>query len=138
MNNHSFLSIFFKGEIMSETVVNQETNEFSGALPVLFKFGLKALIQAKSDALIILRELELELLNAKHDLAEKERTIFLTTDFKELGLTNEKMRSAYVNEKLSDYKIKMDVQKHRITSKKDDIEIINDLIELRALEMKGE
>ena len=123
---------------MSETVLQEQTTEITGELPVLFKLGLKALIKAKSDALILLRELELELLNAKHDLADKERTIILTTDFKELGLTNEKMRNAYVNEKLSDFKVKIDVQKHRITSKKDDIEIINDLIKLHELEMKGE
>ena len=123
---------------MSETVLQEQTTEITGELPVLFKLGLKALIKAKSDALILLRELELELLNAKHDLAVKERNILLTTDFKDLGLTNEKMRSAYVNKQLSDYKVKIDVQKHRITSKKDDIEIINDLIKLHELEMKGE
>ena len=55
-----------------------------------------------------------------------------------MGLTNEKMRNAYVNEKLSDFKVKIDVQKHRITSKKDDIEIINDLIKLHELEIVGE
>lgn len=123
---------------MSETVLQEQTTEITGELPVLFKLGLKALIKAKSDALILLRELELELLNAKHDLAVKERNILLTTDFKDLGLTNEKMRSAYVNKQLSDYKVKIDVQKHRITSKKDDIEIINDLIQLNELELQGE
>ena len=122
---------------MSETVLQEQTTEITGELPVLFKLGLKALIKAKSDALILLRELELELLNAKHDLAVKERNILLTTDFKDLGLTNEKMRSAYVNKQLSDYKVKIDVQKHRITSKKDDIEIINDLIQLNELELQG-
>ena len=123
---------------MTETAVKEENYDFTGDLPVLFKLGLKALIKAKSDALILLRELELELLNAKHDLADKERIILLSTDFKELGLTNEKMRNAYVNEKLSDFKIKIDVQKHRIASKRDDIEIINDLIQLNELEMKGD
>ena len=123
---------------MTETAVKEQTIDITGELPVLFKLGLKALIKAKSDALILLRELELDLLNAKHDLAGKERTIILTTDFKELGLTNEKMRNAYVNEKLSDFKVKIDVQKHRITSKKDDIEIINDLIQLNELELQGE
>ena len=123
---------------MSETVLQEQTTEITGELPVLFKLGLKALIKAKSDALILLRELELELLNAKHDLAVKERNILLTTDFKDLGLTNEKMRSAYVNEQLSDFRVKIDVQKHRITSKKDDIEIINDLIQLNELELQGE
>lgn len=120
------------------SVLKNQTTEFTDDLPVLFKLGLKALIKAKSDALILLRELELELLNAKHDLAEKERIILLTTDFKELGLTNEKMRNAYVNEKLHDFKVKMDVQKHRIASKHDDIEVINDLIKLNELELKGE
>ena len=123
---------------MSETVVKEQTSEITGDLPILFKLGLKALIKAKSDALILLRELELELLNAKHDLANKERNLFLTTDFKELGLTNEKLRTSYVNSQLSDYQVKIDVQKHRIASKRDDIEIINDLIKLNELEMKGE
>ncbi|WP_296875601.1 hypothetical protein [uncultured Methanobrevibacter sp.] len=119
-------------------VVKDQTINIIGEMPVLFKLGLKALIKAKSDALIQLRELELDLLNAKHDLADKERIILLTTDFKELGLTNEKMRNAYVSEKLSDVKIKIDVKKHTITSKKDDIEIMNDLIRLNELELQGE
>ena len=85
---------------MSETVVKEQTSEITGDLPILFKLGLKALIKAKSDALILLRELELELLNAKHDLANKERNLFLTTDFKELGLTNEKLRTSYVNSQM--------------------------------------
>ena len=119
-------------------VVEHQTVDFTGELPVLFKLGLKALIKAKSDALILLRELELDLLNAKHDLAKRERKLLLTTDFKELGLTNENMRTAYVNEELNDYKVKIDVQKHRISSKYDDIEVINDLIKLHELEMKGE
>ena len=123
---------------MSETALQEQTSEISNEMPVLFKLGLKALIKAKSDALMILRELELELLNAKYDLADKERTILLTTDFKDLGLTNEKMRSAYVNDQLSDFKIKIGVQEHRIASKKDDIEIINDLIKLNELELQGE
>ena len=55
-----------------------------------------------------------------------------------MGLTNEKMRNAYVNEQLNDDNIKIDVLKHRITNKKDDIEIINDLIKFNELLMKGE
>ena len=48
---------------------------------------------------------------------------------------DEKMRNSYVNEKLGDDKAKIDILKHEIASKKDTIEIINDLIQL---EMKGE
>ena len=120
------------------TVLKEQMIQDTGALPVLFKFGLKALIHSKSNALLQLRELELDLLNAKHELSKKERQLLLTTDFKELGLTNEKMRNAYVNEELNDYKVKIDVKKHIITSKKDTIEIINDLIKLNELELQGE
>ena len=123
---------------MTEIVKGEQNTEINDELPVLFKLGLKALIKAKSDALIILRELELELINAKHDLTNKENEVILTTDFKDLGLTNDKLRNAYVNEKIRDYKVKIDVQKHRITSKKDDIEVMNDLIKLNELKLQGE
>ena len=113
---------------------NEQKTEFPDDLPI-FKLGLKALIKAKSEALIQLRDMELDLLNAKHELADEERTILLATDFKELGLTNEKMRNTHVNEELKDYKVKIDVKKHTITSKKDDIEIMNDLIRLNELEL---
>ena len=62
-------------------VVENQTIEITGELPILFKLGLKALIKAKSDALILLRELELDLLNAKHDLAKKERLKFIVAQF---------------------------------------------------------
>ena len=124
--------------MMENTVLKEDILKESGKQPVLFEFGLKRLIRAKSATLIELRELELKLINAKHELAIKERNLLLNTNFKELGLTNEKMRNAYVNEQLNDDNIKIDVLKHGITNKKDDIEIINDLIKFNELLMKGE
>ena len=124
--------------MMENTVLKEDIFKESGKQPVLFEFGLKRLIRAKSAALIELRELELKLINAKHELAIEERNLLLNTNFKELGLTNEKMRNAHVNEQLNDDNIKMDVLKHTITNKKDDIEIINDLIRFNELLMKGE
>ena len=118
-------------------VVENQTVDFTGELPVLFKLGLRALIKAKSDSLIILRGLELELLNSEHELAAEERNLFLNTDFKELGLTNEKLRNSYVNDQLSDLKFVIAMKKHEIASKKDTIELINDLIELNELELQG-
>ena len=64
---------------MSEIVQREQTIEVTGELPVLFKLGLKALIKAKSDALFNLRDLELGILNAKQELAVKERNLLLTT-----------------------------------------------------------
>ena len=95
--------------MMENTVLKEDILKESGKQPVLFEFGLKRLIRAKSAALIELRELELKLINAKHELAKEERNLLLNTNFKELGLTNEKMRNAYVNEQLNDDNIKIDV-----------------------------
>lgn len=99
--------------------------------PVLFELGLKDLIKSKSNLLFELRELELDLINSKHDLASIERSILLTTDFKDLGLTNEKMRIAYINEQLEEENVLLDIKKTTIASKKDTLEIINDLIKLQ-------
>ena len=107
-------------------------------ISILSKLGLKALIRAKSATLSSLRKMELELLGLKHDLAEKERTIVLTTDFKDLGLSNDKLRNAYINEKLSKSIEEVDAKKHAIIVKKDDIEIINDLIRFNELKITGE
>lgn len=124
--------------MIENTVLEENTLEKSEKFPVIFEYGLKKLIRSKSDALLELRHLELTLINAKHELAIKERNLLLNTNFKELGLTNEKMRNAYVNEQLSDDIIKIDVIKHNIASKKDDIEVVNDLIKFNELSMKGE
>ena len=122
---------------MSESVI-EKTTEFPKHYPVIFDFGMKALIKMKSESLIILRGLEKDSVKAEHDLAAEERNLYLNTNFKELGLTNDKMRSSYVNDQLSDFRFDIAMKKHEIQSKKDDIEIINDLIKLDELEIQGE
>ena len=124
--------------MMENAVLEENTLEKSEKFPVIFEFGMKKLIKSKSNALIELRHLELNLIHAKHELAFKERDLLLNTDFKDLGLTNEKMRNAFVNEQLSGDIIKIDTIKHSIASKKDDIEVVNDLIKFNELLMKGE
>lgn len=122
---------------MSESII-EKTTEFPKFYPLIFDFGLKALIKMKSDNLIILRDLEKDLLKAECDLAAEERNLYLNTDFKELGLTNDKLRNSYVNDQLSDSKFAIAEKKHEIQSKKDDIEIIKDLINFKELEVTGE
>ena len=122
----------------NETVANEQKIQESEVFPAIFQFDLKSLIRAKSYALIELRKLELDLLKVKHNLNEKERKLILNTDFKELGLTNEKSRNSYVNNELSDCKRIFEVKKHEITCKKDDIEVLNDLIRFNELELQGE
>lgn len=62
---------------------------------------------------------------------QKEATILLETDFKELKLTNESMRKAYINKQLSSEKEALESFKNRLA-------IVNDLIQFRLMEVKQE
>lgn len=90
----------------------------------LFNYNAELLIRNKDIVLLRLRELEIQLL-------KKEADILLNTDFKAEGLTNEKQRTAYVNQKTIDLKEAIKAHKHSL-------EIVNDLLKLRLLEVKKE
>ena len=62
---------------------------------------------------------------------EKEAKLLLETDFKELKLTNDKMRTAYINQQMSKEKDQRNAYEHSI-------EIVNDLLKLRLQEVKPE
>jgi inorganic pyrophosphatase/exopolyphosphatase len=70
-----------------------------------------------------------ELTLAQNDLMKKENELLLTTDFKELKLTNEKMRTAYITERVTAEKARVDGYKNSLT-------ILNDLLKLRLIEME--
>ena len=59
----------------------------------------------------------------------QEAELLLNTDFKELKLTNDKMRTAYVTNALID--LKEDIELH-----KNSLNIVNDLIKIRMQEVK--
>ncbi|MBQ3407942.1 MAG: hypothetical protein IJH12_01905 [Clostridia bacterium] len=105
--------------------------------PALFYMGLKELIQTKSVALFELRKLENDLNDAERKLSHKESKLILTTDFKELGLTNEKMRKSYIYDELYDDKCDIAVMKGDVEEKRDTIEIINHLIRLSEIKLQG-
>lgn len=69
-----------------------------------------------------------EILTLKHLISLKETELLLNTDFKELGYTNEKQRTAYVNSQLRQDKEELDWLKYDLTILENDIEIINDLL----------
>ena len=69
-----------------------------------------------------------EILALKHLISIQETSLLLNTDFKAEGLTNEKQRSAYINDKLRAKKEEMDWLKYDLTILTDDVEIINDLL----------
>lgn len=88
----------------------------------LYDYNAEELIRNKDIVLMRLRELEIQLMKA-------EAEILLNTDFKELKLTNESMRKAYINEETMHLKEAIKAHKHSL-------EIVNDLLRLRIKEME--
>ena len=88
----------------------------------LFDYNAEELIRNKDIVQLRLTELEIE-------YKKKEAELLLTTDFKELKLTNEKMRTAYVDTQLIDLKESIKLHKNSLN-------IVNDLIRLRMQEVK--
>jgi hypothetical protein len=89
-------------------------------------FDYDALELIKNKDIVQLRLTELEI-----DYKKKEAELLLTTDFKELKLTNDKMRTAYVDSQLMHLK-------EAIKLHKNSLNIVNDLIKLRLQEVKTE
>ncbi len=90
----------------------------------LFDYNAEELIRNKDIVLFRLRELEIKLL-------KQESRLYLTTDFKAEGCTNERMRKAFVDNETIELK-------EAIKAHKDSLEIVNDLIRLRMQEVKTE
>ena len=90
----------------------------------LFDYNAEELIRNKDIVPFRLRELEIKLL-------KEESGLYLTTDFKAEGCTNERMRKAFVDNKTVELKEAIKAHKHSL-------EIVNDLIRLRMQEVKKE
>ena len=86
----------------------------------LFDYDIEELIRNKDMVQFRLTELEIE-------YKKQEAELLLNTDFKELKLTNDKMRTAYVTNALINLKKSIELHKNSLN-------IVNDLIKLR---MKG-
>ena len=90
----------------------------------LFDYDAMELIKNKDIVQLRLTKLEI-------NYKKKEAKILLETDFKELKLTNEKMRQAYINQQLLPLKESIELHKNSLN-------IVNDLIKLRLMEVKKE
>ena len=90
----------------------------------------KCIYEMTAEELIHNKELCLNnLTHTKLDYKQKEAEILLTTDFKELKLTNESMRKAYITQKLAK-------EKEALESFENSLAIVNDLLKLRLIEME--
>jgi len=79
-----------------------------------------------------------ELQTKKLDLQLATDKILLETDFKSLGLTNEKMRNAHIKPLVAGQEDAVDDWECKVRHYKAKLELINDLISARKLELKIE
>ena len=86
------------------------------------------LIETKRSILKQTENKKAQILTLKHLISIQETALLLNTDFKAEGCTNEKQRSAYINDKLREKREELDWLKYDLTILENDIEILNDLI----------
>lgn len=101
----------------------------------MYDFTVEELIQLKELRLKDLRTKQWELLTKEDEIRNAESKLLLNTDFKELKLTNEKMRNAFINDALHEQKFSLTQLKHEVKQNEDVLVLINDLIELRLKEL---
>jgi len=92
--------------------------------------GVKEQIQGKIESKYF------ELLTTELDLKNVENTLWLETDFKAQGLTNDSLRRAFVSDNTSKIRFKIDMAKYELKQLENHSVIINDLIRLRTEEAR--
>ena len=108
-------------EQVAEDLAKYLNAEITGSDKEVFEMDALDLIRTKD-------ELVLDYNEFMEEYREKEAKLLLETDFKELKLTNEKMRTAYINQAMSTDKAVRQSYEHSI-------DILNDLIKLRMKEV---
>jgi len=109
-------------EDIAEELVMYLNAEITGMDKEVFKMEAIELIEVKDSLILDYNEF-------MEDYREKEAKLYLETDFKELKLTNDKMRTAYINTQMATEKAVRQSYEHSI-------DIINDLLRLRMKEVK--
>ena len=92
--------------------------------------GVKEQMQGKSESKYF------ELITAESELKNVENSLWLNTDFKAQGLTNDSLRRAFVSDNTSKIRFKIDMAKYELKQLENHIVIINDLIRLRTEEAR--
>lgn len=103
----------------------------------IFDFNAEELIQLKDMTLNTVEEKYFNLLAKERDLKNTENKLWLSTDFKAEGCTNDTMRRAFVSHEVTDLKFKVDQAKYELKQQENIIVIINDLLALRMQEVKN-
>ena len=124
-------------QIVCETIEDtlQFLNELTSPRP-LFTLSHEQLIGVKEEIQGKIESKYFELLTTELDLKNVENSLWLNTDFKAQGLTNDSLRKAFVSDNTSKIRFKIDMAKYELKQLENHIIIINDLIKLRLQEVK--
>ena len=97
----------------------------------LFTMNPEQIIRFKENRQLQVNNTYLKLLDKERELKNVENKLWLNTDFKANGCTNDTMRRAFVDNETVELKEAIKAHKHSL-------EIVNDLIRLRMQEVKNE
>ena len=97
----------------------------------LLKLTIDELCEAKTYTYQKLRIKQAEIIKLEQSIKSDENLLWLTTDFKAEGCTNDKTRNAFVNHHLKDDKDTLQWLKYDLKKFEDDLEIINTLLEVK-------
>ena len=124
-------------EIVCETI--EDTLKFINELTSprsLFTLTHEQLIVVKEEIQGKIESKYFELITTESELKNVENSLWLNTDFKAQGLTNDSLRRAFVSDNTSKIRFKIDMAKYELKQLENHIVIINDLIRLRTEEAR--
>ena len=91
---------------------------------------MENLFETKQKLINDLKDAEDRLTHTKNVLKTKENDLWLNTEFKALGYTNDDTRRAYVNHETSNLKLEEELIKNEITMLKRELNLCDDKIKL--------
>ena len=89
------------------------------------------LVEAKLYTLQKIRQKEAEIIALEQEIKGNESALWLTTDFKANGCTNDTMRKAFVHQEVQEDKQQLDWLHHDLNKFQDDLKLIKTLLEVK-------
>lgn len=91
---------------------------------------MENLFDTKKEIIDKLKDAEDRLTSAKADLKKKENELWLHTEFKKLGYTNDDTRRAYVNHETNELRVNEEMIRNEISMLKRELNLCDDKIKL--------
>ena len=91
---------------------------------------MENLFDTKQNIIDQLKDAEDRLTKAKAELKQRENELWLNTQFKELGYTNDDTRRAYVNHETTELRVNEEMIRNEVTMLKRELNLCDDKIKL--------